>query len=456
MKSKYLSKRSTESSLVATQVAARARNQDRILGILLRGTTGLFGVMLVLLFVSYGVFGHSYVLGRILLCGGVLAFLWLLNRLRTRARAQLAGALLVTLYLVVAVGGMWYWGTNLAFPQLLISLVIVFSGILLGSRAVLYAAGFGVGGMLMVQLAILGGIDPYTGGAEFYKIGLGDALGYSLFFLTLASVVWLFCSQMERLLVQAYSAEAALEAERNSLAARLEEHTKKLKTAQLKEMQQLYRFTELGQLSTSLLHELANHLTVLTLDIEDLQKKQHSEAILSAKESINHLENLVENVRLQAQGDKHLRTFNAVTKIKRVISQLQQKASQSQVTIQLTTEGKVEAFNLYGDLTRFIQIITTLVSNAIEAAGDARSTKITINARIVRRKIEISIHDWGKGLSRMQQKKLFKPFVSSKPNGMGIGLFIAQQTAENHFKGKLVYDGTSDHTVFRLEVPRKM
>ena len=75
-------------------------------------------------------------------------------------------------------------------------------------------------------------------------------------------------------------AEDELRIEKSLLAVRLEKRTQKLQAAQLKEMQQLYRFAELGQLSTALLHDLANHLTVLTIDIEDIHKKQHSQHII--------------------------------------------------------------------------------------------------------------------------------------------------------------------------------
>jgi signal transduction histidine kinase len=377
--------------------------------------------------------------------------------LQRKKHLLLVSALLVGMYGVLALLGMWVWGTNLPYALLLVTLVIITGGVLLGPRAALYTAATITGGMIVVQGLISLGLNPNSYKPEFYNIAFADAIGYGLVFGILALVAWLFGTQIERLFGQTQAAEVALQAEKDSLEFRLEERTKKLQAAQVKEMQQLYKFAELGQLSTSLLHDLANHLTVLTFDIEDLRKKQHGEAVANAKDSIGHLDKLVEKVRSQMQGDNHVQTFSAFTKIQETTLQLKQKANQSDVVIKLKVEGHKNELTTYGDPTRFGQIMTILISNAIEAYQEPPKTdqKVVIEVQILKKKLQISVHDWGKGITKVQASRLFKPFYSSKENGMGIGLFIAKQMAEAHFKGKLVYDDSSDHTVFILQVPRK-
>lgn len=430
--------------------------QEAILRILLRGTFGLFGVLFLLVLASYTLLNHHYVLDRLIVCGGIFVFLLLIALVSRRDQFRVAARLLVGFYLALALTGMWMWGINLPFTLLLIVLVIILSGILLGSRAVVWAASISILGMLVVQGFISTRIDANALRPDFYITSYGDALGYSFFFVILTLVAWLFGAQLERSLRQAQAAEEALQAERDSLEVKLDERTKKLRAAQVKEMQQIYKFAELGQLSTSLLHDLANHLTVLTFDIEDIHLQQRSEAIASAKEGIKYLDHLVDKVRSQIQGDSHERVFSVISKTQEVITQLKQKAVLVDASFKFKIHGKRADFTTYGDPTRFGQVMTILLSNAIDAvvAMPEDRSKIVIEAVIEKKKIYISVHDWGKGIPKRQVPKLFKPFFSSKENGMGIGLFIAHQMTESHFKGKLWYEA-SDHTVFRLQVPRK-
>ena len=438
-------------------VAAPSLTQLRMLKVLLRGSISLFGLMSVLLIMSYTLGGHTYVIGRLLACAAIVCFLGILILLSHRSYVRLAATLLVAFYAAVAFSGMWMWGTNLPFALLLLTLVIVMAGILLGSRAVLFAAIAVIVGMVSIQSLISSGHNPNSFKPEFYRIALGDALGYALFFGILAVVAWLFGTQIENSFAQVQAAEVALEAEKDSLEIKLAERTKKLQAAQLKEMQQLYKFAELGQLSTSLLHDLANHLTVLTLDIEDLHKKERSEAITHAKQSITHLDKLVEKVRAQMQGDSHLQKFNTASKARETIGQLQQKAVQSKVVVRLKVGAISSRCTVYGDPTRYSQIMAILISNAIDSyqGSGVDNRRVVVEVDQMDGMLQMSVHDWGKGITSAQAKKLFRPFFTSKDSGMGIGLFIAQQMAENHFKGKLYYDESSDHTVFRLQIPRR-
>src|SRR4051812_21420069 len=98
----------------------------------------------------------------------------------------------------------------------------------------------------------------------------GDVLAYCVGFGMLALVSWLYNREMERSLRQAQGAEAALLQQKATLEVEVEKRTEELRQAQLEEMQQMYRFAELGQLGVTLLHGLANHLTALTLEIEGL------------------------------------------------------------------------------------------------------------------------------------------------------------------------------------------
>lgn len=224
-------------------------------------------------------------------------------------------------------------------------------------------------------------------------------------------------------------------------------------------MQQLYRFAELGQLSTALLHDLANHLTVLTLDIEDLDKKRHSQAIARAKQSIFYLDKMVDQVRAQLQDGGPTKNFKVMTVVEETIGQLQDKARNLQISLEARTSAKVRDVHCQGDPTRLRQVITILTSNAIDAYDTLSPTRkprrVVLELSQKQRCIQISIQDWGAGISKTDRAKLFKPFYSTKEDGMGIGLFIAKQLLTTHFKGRVELGASTTPTEFIISLPLK-
>ena len=68
--------------------------------------------------------------------------------------------------------------------------------------------------------------------------------------------------------------------------------------------------------------------------------------------------------------------------------------------------------------------------------------------------IEVSVADTGPGLAPEIRSRLFEPFVTTKPAGLGIGLSICRVIVEAH-GGKLKADANpGGGTVFRFTIPR--
>ncbi len=263
---------------------------------------------------------------------------------------------------------------------------------------------------------------------------------------------------MEQSLQRALEAETALEEEKDLLAFRLEEQTRHLREVQFDEMRQLYRFAELGQLSTALLHELANHLTILTLDIDDLhQRHRRSRAIVHAKESISHLDTMVDQVRRQLRETNLTKEINISSLIHETMATIESKAKAAGVVLQYETLDSQEPPSVFGDPLRLSQILTVLITNGIEAYQALEKgkpkRKVVINASKQKSFLQITVTDWGGGIPKKDRKRLFLPFRSTKKDGMGVGLFIAKEMLETHFKGMIAVDRTITPTTFIIKIP---
>lgn len=107
--------------------------------------------------------------------------------------------------------------------------------------------------------------------------------------------------------------------------------------------------------------------------------------------------------------------------------------------------------------------ISTVFSNVIENALEAMASRGTLTLRtactekVMQNKIveyvETRIEDTGAGMSREQQKNLFKPFQSTKTGGTGLGLVIAKKIIEGHGGTISLTSRPSVGTVVTMNIP---
>src|ERR1700721_1632895 len=81
------------------------------------------------------------------------------------------------------------------------------------------------------------------------------------------------------------------------------------------------------------------------------------------------------------------------------------------------------------------QVILNLMINAIQAmsdlAGGERELHV-ITELIASEGVRVAVRDSGPGFSAEKLQRLFEPFYTTKPNGMGMGLSICQSIIEDH------------------------
>ena len=103
------------------------------------------------------------------------------------------------------------------------------------------------------------------------------------------------------------------------------------------------------------------------------------------------------------------------------------------------------------DKVQIQQVILNLIRNAIEAMQETDRRELTISTEQVDREtVEVRVTDTGPGIAPSIAAQLFQPFVTTKPQGMGVGLSISRTIIESH-GGRLWADANPEGgTVFRL------
>jgi len=105
------------------------------------------------------------------------------------------------------------------------------------------------------------------------------------------------------------------------------------------------------------------------------------------------------------------------------------------------------------DIQRMKQVVINLVNNAIEASSQGQTIAVTtsrMNGYSV-----IDIIDYGSGIPREQRKEIFTPFFSTKKEGTGLGLPIANKIVESHDGRLEILDNAGVGITFRILLPRK-
>jgi two-component system sensor kinase FixL len=99
------------------------------------------------------------------------------------------------------------------------------------------------------------------------------------------------------------------------------------------------------------------------------------------------------------------------------------------------------------------QVVVNLVRNAVEAMAESERRELAVSTRAIGDgSIEIEIADSGPGLAPEVAAQLFKPFVSTKSQGMGVGLSICQSIVEAHGGRIWAEANPGGGTVFRFTV----
>ena len=364
----------------------------------------------------------------------------------------------VGLYLVLGTYALFIYGYALPEGLLTYVLVIIISGILISNRAAVASILIILVCLGIMSYLQLSGISHPLDLSDLTKpLAAGHIIIYLFFFFIIFLVSWLSNRDVERSLARARRSEAALRKERNSLEIKVSERTSELEKAQVEKMIQLQRFAEFGRLSSTLLHDLANPLTSVAIELEQLADTEYSQLVSEARKGIASMESYVTAARLQLRNQSEVKRFNVADEIRRVEGFLESRAKVANVHLELRLNEHLE---LYGDSVRFTQIIANLVANAIDAYEDQANIQdrhVTIAARSKSKSVIVEIIDNAGGIPVADYARIFEPFYTTKSaeRGSGLGLSITKQTVENDFNGTIsVSNGKDEGTCFTVKLPK--
>jgi two-component system sensor kinase FixL len=207
------------------------------------------------------------------------------------------------------------------------------------------------------------------------------------------------------------------------------------------ELAHVSRLTELGQMSSAFAHELVqplaaahNYLTVAgRLVANNASTQQAQELIGKAAVQFDRSMEIVDRIRSFGRKGKITRTIEQLTRLVDDATEIALiNPKYREVRIERGIGEDLPCVHV--DRIQIQQVLLNLMRNAFEALENSSSPKLTISAAPdeAGEMVQLRVEDNGPGLDPAVLNELFKPFVTTKPNGMGVGLSICRDIIESH------------------------
>jgi two-component system sensor kinase FixL len=215
--------------------------------------------------------------------------------------------------------------------------------------------------------------------------------------------------------------------------------------ARLQELQSellhMSRLTAMGEMASALAHELNQPLSAIANYLRGSRRLLEAapgtpsnvmDALAKAGDQALRAGDIIRRLReFVARGETE-RSTESVAKLVEEASALALLGSKERgILVRYRLDQTADA--VLADKVQIQQVLVNLLRNGCDAMEDSERKELTIaSRRIEDEMVEISVSDTGSGIHPAVEAKLFQPFITTKSQGMGVGLSISRNIIESH------------------------
>jgi two-component system sensor kinase FixL len=237
--------------------------------------------------------------------------------------------------------------------------------------------------------------------------------------------------------------------------------------ARLQELQaelvHISRLSAMGEMASTLAHELnqpltaiANYMKGSSRIVSEIQSERagllksaldkSAEQAIRAGQIIRRLRDFV----ARGESERSIESLSKIIEEASALALVGAKESGIHIRMRLEPEGDLAVV----DRIQIQQVLLNLMRNAIDAMKQSPRKELTITQHVpADGMVVVSVADTGPGIDPEIRAQLFQPFMTTKPDGLGVGLSISRTIIDAH-GGKLWVDDNPERgATFRFSLP---
>ncbi len=237
--------------------------------------------------------------------------------------------------------------------------------------------------------------------------------------------------------------------------------------ARLQELQaelvHVSRLTAMGEMASALAHELNQPLSAIANYMKGSRRLLEDSSDERATILREAMDKAAEQALRAGQVIRRLRDFVARGESERRVEDVKKLVEEASALalvgakdrgVRVRFEFDPQTDSVLADKVQIQQVLLNLMRNAMEAMEDCERRELVVSASLAPDDmVEISVVDTGTGIAPEINAQLFQPFITTKRQGMGVGLSISRTIVEAHGGSIAARPNPGGGTVFSFTLP---
>jgi len=233
-------------------------------------------------------------------------------------------------------------------------------------------------------------------------------------------------------------------------------HLREVRTLEA-EMGRRERLAALGDVAAAFAHEVRNPLNAVSMGLQRLRAEfapepaaDYTRFVDLMQGEVRRLNAIVEQfIALARPLPLKLERVDPAELLRELAALMEPEARTAGITLRLALPARLPAVTADPDHVK--QVLLNLVVNALQVMREGGT--LTLDARAERERVTLGVADTGPGIPPDILPRVFDPYFTTKPGGLGLGLTIARRIAEAHGGALEVSSVAGQGTRFALSLP---